>query len=115
MAAKGTILMVLTSNSTLGSTDKKTGYWLEEAAAPYYTFVEAGFKVVVASPAGGAPPVDPGSAAEGAATAHTRKFEGDAAAKAVFAATAKISDVKAADFAAVFYPGSHARMDITAV
>ena len=101
------ILMVLTSHDTLGHTGKKTGFWLEEFAAPYYVFKDAGANITLASPKGGQPPIDPSSDAEGAQTDATKRFKLDEAAQASLASTAKLVDVSAQDFDAVFYPGGH--------
>lgn len=101
------ILMVLTSHGELGDTGKKTGFWLEEFAAPYYVFKDVGASVTLASPQGGQPPLDPKSDAPDAQTDATRRFKGDAAAQAELAATLKLSEVDAAQFDAVFYPGGH--------
>lgn len=101
------ILVVLTSHSILGETGKKTGFWLEELAAPYYVFLDAGAEITLASPAGGQPPLDPKSHAEDAQTEATRRFEADAEAKHALAHTAKLSDVAIQDYDAVFYPGGH--------
>jgi len=101
------ILMVLTSHDQLGDTGKKTGFWLEEFAAPYYALKDAGADITVVSPAGGQPPLDPKSDEPDAQTDATRRFKADADAQAVLASTGKLSDVKAADFDAVFYPGGH--------
>jgi putative intracellular protease/amidase len=101
------ILMVLTSHDQLGDTGKKTGFWLEEFAAPYYALKDAGASITVVSPAGGQPPLDPKSDEPDAQTDATRRFKADASAQAVLASTGKLSDVKAADFDAVFYPGGH--------
>ena len=101
------ILMVLTSHDQLGNTDSKTGFWLEEYAAPYYAFKDAGADITVASPLGGQPPLDPKSDDEASQTVATRRFKADAAAQAVLASTVLLKDVKAADFDAVFYPGGH--------
>ena len=101
------ILMVLTSHDQLGDTGKKTGFWLEEFAAPYYVLKDAGADITVVSPAGGQPPLDPKSDEPDAQTDATRRFKADAAAQAVLASTGKLSEVKAADFDAVFYPGGH--------
>jgi putative intracellular protease/amidase len=101
------ILMVLTSHDQLGDTGHKTGFWLEEFAAPYYALKDAGAEIVVASPKGGQPPLDPKSDAEDAQTDDTRRFKADAEAQAALAATQKLADVKAEDFDAVFYPGGH--------
>ncbi|MDI5985822.1 type 1 glutamine amidotransferase domain-containing protein [Halomonas sp. M4R5S39] len=101
------ILMVLTSHDRMGDTGHATGFWLEEFAAPYYVFKDAGAEIVLASPAGGQPPVDPNSLAEGALTEETRRFEADSDAKTRLAATRKLCDIEVADFDAVFYPGGH--------
>jgi putative intracellular protease/amidase len=101
------ILMVLTSHDELGDTGKKTGFWLEEFAAPYYAFKDAGADITVVSPLGGQPPLDPKSDAPDAQSKDTARFKADAAAQAVLAHTGKLADVSAADFDAVFYPGGH--------
>ncbi|MGB9110932.1 MAG: type 1 glutamine amidotransferase domain-containing protein [Telluria sp.] len=101
------ILMVLTSHDQLGDTGKKTGFWLEEFAAPYFALKDAGASITVVSPAGGHPPLDPKSDEPDAQTDATRRFKSDAAAQAVLASTGKLSEVNAADFDAVFYPGGH--------
>jgi len=101
------ILIVLTSHDTLGNTGRKTGFWLEELAAPYYAFKEAGASIVLASPAGGQPPLDPKSNEPAFQTELTRRFEGDAAAIAQLAATVRLDSVQQDDFDAVFYPGGH--------
>lgn len=101
------ILMVITSHSDLGNTGAKTGFWVEEFAAPYYAFIDAGAQVTLASPAGGQPPIDPNSESEDSQTPSTRRFDGDAASQALLAKTAKLTDVNAADYDAVFYPGGH--------
>ena len=106
MSAKK-ILMVLTSHDELGDTGHKTGFWVEEFAAPYYAFVDAGAEVTLASVKGGQPPVDPNSAAPDAATDATKRFEQDNAAKTLMANTKPLAEVKADDFDAVFYPGGH--------
>ncbi|AOG28541.1 type 1 glutamine amidotransferase domain-containing protein [Cutibacterium avidum] len=101
------ILMVLTSHDQLGDTDRKTGFWLEEFAAPYYVFRDARHEITLASPKGGQPPVDPTSALPQMQTDATRRFEADDAAKAALAATVRLSEVDPAQFDAVFYPGGH--------
>ena len=101
------ILIVLTSHNTLGSTGKPTGFWLEEFTAPYYVFLDAGAEVTVASPKGGQPPIDPKSDDPSGQTESMSRFKRDQAAQAVLASTAKLADVRAADFDAVFYPGGH--------
>ncbi len=101
------ILMVLTSHDRLGDTGRKTGFWLEEFAAPYYVFKDAGVDITLASPAGGQPPLDPKSDAPDAQTAATARFKQDPAAQAQLAATLPLSDVQAEDYSAIFYPGGH--------
>lgn len=101
------ILMVLTSHDKLGNTGKKTGFWLEEFAAPYYVLGDAGAKIILASPKGGQPPIDPTSDAADAQTDDTHRFKGDAAARAALAATVKLTDLDLNSFDAVFYPGGH--------
>ncbi|MGY2488807.1 type 1 glutamine amidotransferase domain-containing protein [Cupriavidus sp. CP313] len=101
------ILMVLTSHDQLGNTGHKTGFWLEEFAAPYYVFKDAGADITLASPKGGQPPIDPKSDDPGAQTDATRRFQGDPAAKAALASTLTLDQVKAEDFDAIFYPGGH--------
>ena len=100
-------LMVLTSHDQLGETGKKTGFWLEEFASPYYVFKDAGAEVVLASPQGGKPPLDPKSDEPDAQTEATRRFKGDSAAQDALDHTVKLSSVSADDFDAVFYPGGH--------
>ena len=101
------ILMVLTSHDRLGDTGKKTGLWLEELAAPYYAFRDAGAEVVLASPAGGAAPVDPKSDEPDFQTDHTRRFSDDDIAQAQLASTIRVDAVMPEEFDAVFYPGGH--------
>lgn len=101
------ILMVLTSHDALGNTGKKTGFWLEEFAAPYFTFLDAGADITVASPAGGQPPLDPKSDLPDFQTELTHRFKADPAAQAVLANTVKLDTVKQEDFDTVFYPGGH--------
>ena len=101
------ILLVLTSHDTLGDTSKKTGFWLEEFAAPYYFLSDAGAKITLASPQGGQPPLDPASDAPDAQTEDMRRCKGDAAARAALANTVKLSKVDLAAFDGVFYPGGH--------
>ncbi|MCF2899881.1 type 1 glutamine amidotransferase domain-containing protein [Pseudoalteromonas sp. OFAV1] len=106
MSAKK-ILMVLTSHDELGDTGHKTGFWVEEFAAPYYAFIDAGAEVTLASVKGGQPPIDPNSAAPDAATDATKRFDQDSAAQTLMANTKPLADVKASDYDAVFYPGGH--------
>lgn len=101
------ILMVLTSHDKLGDTGKKTGFWLEEFAAPYYAFIDAGVNVTLASPAGGQPPLDPSSDTEDTQTKDTKRFKEDSDAQKHLANTEKLADMKAEDFDSVFYPGGH--------
>lgn len=101
------ILIVLTSHDQLGDTGRKTGFWLEELAAPYYTFKDAGARLVLASPKGAQPPLDPKSNEPDFQTALTRRFEADPAATAQLASTVRLDSVDPADFDAVFYPGGH--------
>lgn len=101
------VLMVLTSHDQLGDTGRKTGFWLEEFAAPYYVFKDAGADVVLASPAGGQPPLDPASDQADAQTEQTRRFAADPAAQQALANTVKLDTINTADFDTVFYPGGH--------
>ncbi|MEX3628564.1 MAG: type 1 glutamine amidotransferase domain-containing protein [Burkholderia sp.] len=101
------ILMVLTSHDQLGDTGRKTGFWLEELAAPYYVFKDAGAEIVLASPQGGQPPLDPKSNEPGFQTEATHRFEADAEATAALADTVRLGSVTHEDFDAVFYPGGH--------
>ncbi|HYE33902.1 type 1 glutamine amidotransferase domain-containing protein [Methylocaldum sp.] len=101
------VLMVLTSHDTLGDTGKKTGFWLEEFAAPYFVFKDAGIEITLASPKGGQPPLDPKSDEPEAQTKATQRFKQDKAAQAALANTVKLAGVSAADYHAVFYPGGH--------
>jgi putative intracellular protease/amidase len=104
------ILMVLTSHDTLGNTGRKTGFWLEELAAPYFVFKDAGAEVVLASPKGGQPPLDPKSNEPSFQTELTRRFEADAGAQAQLASTLRLDSVRQEDFDTVFYPGGHGPM-----
>lgn len=101
------ILIVLTSHAQLGDTGKQTGFWLEEFAAPYYVFKDAGADIVLASPKGGQPPLDPKSDAPDAQTQMTRRFGGDEEAQALLANTHTLAELVADEFDAVFYPGGH--------
>lgn len=101
------ILIVLTSHDTLGHTGQKTGFWLEELAAPYYAFLDEGVEVTLASPLGGQPPLDPKSNEKEAQTEATQRFEADQVAMQTLSETQKLSDVSIVDFDAVFYPGGH--------
>ena len=101
------ILFVVTSHDKLGDTGKKTGFWVEEFAAPYYKFTDAGFEVTVATPKGGEAPIDPSSETESSQTGATERYYKDAKVQEVIAHTHKLSEVNASDFDAVFYPGGH--------
>lgn len=101
------ILMVLTSHDKMGDTGKKTGFWLEEFAAPYFVFKDAGADITLASPKGGQPPIDPSSDDDGAQTDDTRRFKADAAAQKQLATTLKLADLTEDGFDAIFYPGGH--------
>lgn len=101
------ILMVLTSHDQLGDTGKKTGFWLEEFAAPYYVFKDAGALITLASPKGGQPPLDPSSDRDDAQTEATKRFKKDAAAQKELASTAVLSTISADGFDGIFYPGGH--------
>src|ERR1700755_108091 len=104
------ILMVLTSHDQLGNTGRKTGFWLEEFAAPDFTFLDAGATVTLASPQGGQPPIHPVSDTPQGQTDATRRFKGDPAAQAALASTSRLADVREGDYDAVFYPGGHGPM-----
>lgn len=101
------ILMVLTSHDKLGDTGKKTGFWLEEFAAPYYAFLDASANITLASPAGGQPPLDPSSDTPDNQTKDTKRFKDDTDAQKHLANTKKLADMSAEDFDSVFYPGGH--------
>lgn len=101
------VLFVLTSHDELGNTGNKTGFWIEEFAAPYYNLIDKGVEVTVATPKGGKAPIDPSSDTEDAQTEDTRRFKKDEAAQKVINNTHKLSQMKAEDFDAVFYPGGH--------
>ena len=104
------VLMVITSHDQLGNTGRKTGFWLEELAAPYYVFKEAGAEITLASPKGGRPPLDPKSNEPEFRTDLTVRFEKDAAANAQLDNTVRLDGVKQEDFDTVFYPGGHGPM-----
>jgi len=101
------ILFVVTSHDTLGDTGKKTGFWIEEFASPYYFLLDKGATITVATPKGGVAPIDPSSDTEDAQTESTKRFKKDSEAQAVINNTKKLADMDAADFDAVFYPGGH--------
>lgn len=104
------VLMVITSHDQLGDTGRKTGFWLEELAAPYYVFKDAGVEITLASPKGGRPPLDPKSNDPESRTDLTRRFEQDRDAQAQLDKTVRLDSVKQADFDTVFYPGGHGPM-----
>lgn len=101
------ILMIVTSHDKMGDTGHKTGIWLEELAAPYFRFRDAGADITLASPKGGQPPLDPNSQVPDALTDATKRFEGDETAQKAFANTVKLDGLKADDYDALFYPGGH--------
>jgi putative intracellular protease/amidase len=101
------ILMVLTSHEDLGDTGLKTGFWLEEFAAPYYTFKDAGADITLASPKGGHPPLDPKSDEPDSQTQATARYKQDRQAQAAMANTLKLSNIAAEEYDAIFYPGGH--------
>jgi putative intracellular protease/amidase len=101
------ILFVLTSHDQLGTTGKKTGFWVEEFANPYYTLLDKGATITIATPKGGAAPIDPSSDSPDAATADTDRFNNDTVAKARIANTKVLATMNPDDFDAVFYPGGH--------
>jgi putative intracellular protease/amidase len=104
------VLTVITSQDQLGDTGRKTGFWLEELAAPYFVFKDAGAEITLASPKGGCPPLDPKSNEPEFRTDLTRRFENDAAAEAQLDKTARLDSVRQEDFDTVFYPGGHGPM-----
>jgi putative intracellular protease/amidase len=104
------ILMVLTSHDQLGTTGRPTGFWLEEFAAPYYVFRDAGVQLTLASPKGGQPPIDPKSDLPANQTDSMARFKQDAAAQKVLSQTAKLADMKSEDFDTIFYVGGHGPM-----
>ena len=101
------ILMILTSHSELGDTGEKTGFWLEEFAAPFYVLKDAGAEITLASPKGGQPPLDPKSDAEDAQTKATERFKSDTVAQSALATTEKLSEIDSKGYDAVFFPGGH--------
>jgi putative intracellular protease/amidase len=101
------ILMVLTSHDELGNTGQKTGFWVEEFAAPYYAFIDAGVEVTLATPKGGAAPIDPTSTLEDFQTTATARYDSDATAQAKIATTVVLSSLNESEFDGVFYPGGH--------
>ncbi|WP_231462744.1 MULTISPECIES: type 1 glutamine amidotransferase domain-containing protein [unclassified Pedobacter] len=101
------VLMILTSHSELGNTGEKTGFWIEEFAAPYYVLSDAGVEITLASPKGGQPPIDPKSDAPDAQTEATKRFKADEELKDKLSKTHKLAEINEADYNAVFYPGGH--------
>lgn len=101
------VLFVLTSHDKLGDTGEKTGFWIEEFAAPYYKLLDKGAEITVATPKGGKAPIDPNSETENAQTEDTRRFYKDNKAQKVIENTLRLETLKAEDFDAVFYPGGH--------
>lgn len=101
------VLIILTSHDKLGDTGKKTGFWLEEFAAPYYVLLDAGAEITLASPAGGQPPLDPQSDVPDAQTEATKRFKKDQAAQRELSNTTKLAEIDANEFDAIFYPGGH--------
>lgn len=110
LSSTPSILMVLTSHDELGDTGNETGFWLEELAAPYYAFVDAGAEVTLASPAGGRPPLDPSSDEDDAQTEATERFKSDTEAQNRLDSTTQLADIDPADYDAVFFPGGHGPM-----
>lgn len=104
------ILMVLTSHDQLGNTGRKTGFWLEEFAAPYFVFRDAGVQLTLASPKGGQPPIDPKSDLPEGQTPAMARFKQDKTAQAALAQTVKLADMKSEDFDTIFYVGGHGPM-----
>lgn len=104
------ILMVLTSHDTLGNTGRKTGFWLEEFAAPYFTFRDAGVDLTLASPKGGQPPIDPKSDLPENQTDAMARFKQDETARKALSQTVKLADMRSADFDTIFYVGGHGPM-----
>jgi putative intracellular protease/amidase len=101
------VLFVLTSHDKLGNTGEKTGFWIEEFAAPYYELADKGVIITIASPLGGQPPIDPKSSDPSSATEDTKRFDKDIELQAKLSKTHKLADVNQADYDAVFYPGGH--------
>ena len=101
------VLFVLTSHDKLGDTGKKTGFWIEEFASPYYSLLDKGVNITIATPKGGQAPIDPSSDTDDAQTDATKRYWDDKEAQERIATTKKLSDMKASDFDAVFYPGGH--------
>src|ERR1700709_1700963 len=104
------ILMVLTSHDQLGTTGRKTGFWLEEFAAPYFVFRDAGVELTLASPKGGQPPIDPKSDLPENQTPAMERLKRDPVAQDAFAHTVRLKEMRSEDFDAVFYSGGHGPM-----
>lgn len=104
------ILMVLTSHDQLGNTGRKTGFWLEEFAAPYFVFRDAGVELTLASPKGGQPPIDPKSDLPENQTPAMSRFKQDKVAQQALARTVKLVDMRAENFDTIFYVGGHGPM-----
>ena len=104
------ILQVLTSHDQFGNTGRKTGFWLEEGAAPYFVFRDAGVQLTLASPKGGQPPIDPKGDLPENQTPAMARFKKDETAQKAFAYTVRLADVRAEDFDAIFYSGGHGPM-----
>src|SRR5665811_1551938 len=104
------ILMVLTSHNELGNTGLPTGFWLEEFAAPYFVFRDAGVELTLASPKGGQPPIDPKSDLPESQTDAMARFKRDEVAQQALTHTIRLADVQAADYDTVFYVGGHGPM-----
>ncbi|MEY3451773.1 MAG: hypothetical protein RL711_1599 [Bacteroidota bacterium] len=101
------IVMILTSHSELGNTGKKTGFWIEEFAAPYYVFIDAGASVTIASPKGGHPPIDPSSDTAENQTPAVIRFKADKSLQKMLSETHLLSSISSDDYDAIFYPGGH--------
>ena len=101
------ILIVLTSHSDLGNTGHKTGFWIEEFAAPYYAMQKAGATITIASPKGGQPPIDPKSDEPASQTPATIRFKADKELQNLVAHTRKLENISTDEFDCVFYPGGH--------
>jgi putative intracellular protease/amidase len=101
------VLFVVTSHDKLGDTGEKTGFWIEELAAPYYELLDKGIQIDIATPLGGQPPIDPKSADPSSATEDTKRFDADKELQTKLSQTLKLADVNEADYDAVFYPGGH--------
>ncbi|SEF63808.1 MULTISPECIES: type 1 glutamine amidotransferase domain-containing protein [Marinobacterium] len=111
MSTTNKILMILTSQATMGDDPRPTGVWFEELSTPYYAFIDAGAQVEIASIAGGKIPIDPHSLeSEGKNPPSVERFLKDASAMQKIESSIKISDLSIADYSAVFLPGGHGTM-----